>query len=139
MNLTPIQKQTIERVVNAFETGKADGDYGAVTILRDGPHDIPQITYGRSQTTEYGQFRLLVQRYVKAAGRHSEALSRYTDDIGTRPLAEDRTFRDLLRAAGKDRIMRDVQDRFFAERYYAPAMRWATGHGFKLPLSALAI
>jgi len=68
MDLSPEQKRPIEHVVNVFETGTPDGDYGAISIYADGPHDIRQITYGRSQTTEYGNLRDLVQRYVAANG-----------------------------------------------------------------------
>jgi hypothetical protein len=57
MILTPIQKSLIERVVNVFETGTPDGDYGKITIYHDGLHNIRQITYGWSQTTEYGKLR----------------------------------------------------------------------------------
>ena len=69
MNLSAGQKQIIERVINVFETGTVDGDYGAISIYSDGPHDVRQITYGRSQTTEYGNLRELVSRYG-AAGVH---------------------------------------------------------------------
>jgi len=68
MDLSPDQKRLIERFVNVFETGTPDGDYGLISIYADGPHDIRQITYGRSQTTEYGNLRELVQRYVAANG-----------------------------------------------------------------------
>ena len=44
------------------------GKYGAISIFEDGPNDIRQITYGRSQTTEYGNLRELVQMYVEAGG-----------------------------------------------------------------------
>jgi chitosanase len=140
MNLTAQQKRTIERVVNAFETGSADGDYGKITILRDGPHNIPQITYGRSQTTEYGNLRLLVQHYVAANGIHSGALADYADLVGSVPLTTDLTFRALLREAGtNDPVMQWVQDAFFEKRYFGPALEWADEHGLTLPLSALVV
>ncbi len=53
MNLTPEQQRLVRRVLNVFETGRPDGDYGAIAIFADGPHDIRQITYGRSQTTDH--------------------------------------------------------------------------------------
>jgi len=55
MQLTAKQKRICEQVVNAFETGSARGDYGNISIYNDGPNQIRQITYGRSQTTEYGR------------------------------------------------------------------------------------
>lgn len=35
--------------------------------------------------------------------------------------------------------MKKVQDAFFEERYYKPAIKWAKDNGFILPLSALVI
>src|SRR4029450_4435466 len=118
MNLTPAQQTLARRVLNVFETGRADGDYGAIAIFADGPHDIRQITYGRSQTTEYGNLRDLVQRYVAAAGLFSAALAPYAERVGSVPLTDDPVFKDLLRKAGRqDPVMRTVQDAFFDDRY----------------------
>jgi chitosanase len=59
---------------------------------------------------------------------------------GRVPLTDNHEFKDLLKKAGKeDVLMRKTQDTFFDERYYKPAMRWATNNGFILPLSALVI
>ena len=74
MKLSTAQKRTVVRVVNVFETGKADGDYAALAVFNDGPNDIRQITYGRSQTTEYGNLRELVAKYVAAKGIYSQKL-----------------------------------------------------------------
>jgi len=140
MDLTPDQKRLIERVVNVFETGTPEGDYANISIYHDGPHDIRQITYGRSQTTEYGKLRQLVQKYVDAGGMFSEDLRPYADKVGSTPLTDDAEFKNLLRRAGReDVVMREVQDQFFDEAYFAPAMAWADDHGFSEPLSALVI
>jgi chitosanase len=140
MVLTREQKSTIERIINAFETGSADGDYGAVSIYADGPHNIRQITYGRSQTTEYGNLRTLVQRYADASGVYSQAFRPYVEKTGGAPLTEDVEFKKLLRQAGRrDPVMRSVQDAFFDEAYFNPAMKWCDDHGFSLPLSALVV
>ena len=140
MTPTPQQKTLMTQILNIFETGLATGIYGAVAIYPDGPDDVRQITYGRSQTTEYGNLRDLVQRYVEAGGQYSEHLAPYVDQIGKRPLAGDRIFKaNLVRAGRRDPVMRQVQDTFFDERYFTPAMRWAGDHGLELPLSALVI
>ena len=139
MRLSPNQRRIVERVVNAFETGNADGDYAAISIYNDGPHDLRQITYGRSQTTEFGNLRQLVHDYVAARGRYSESLARYANTVGSRPLAGDREFRSLLRAAGADPVMRSLQDQLFERRYYVPALQWARDHALTLPLSALVV
>ena len=140
MKLSTGQKRIVERVVNVFETGKPDGNYSLIAIFNDGPQDIEQITYGRSQTTEYGNLRELVQKYVAANGIYSKKLKPFAEKIGRVPLTDNQEFKDLLKKAAKeDVLMRKTQDTFFDERYYKPAMRWATNNGFILPLSALVI
>ena len=139
MILTPKQKLICERVLNAFETGTADGDYSKISIFADGPGRIKQITYGRSQTTEYGNLRELIDMYVAANGQQSLQLKPYVAKIGTTALVTDATFLKLLKAAGKDVVMRNTQDAFFDRRYFQRAMKWATAQGLIEALSALVI
>lgn len=140
MILTPAIKSLCERVLNAFETGSAEGDYSVIAIFHDGPHGIRQVTYGRSQTTEYGKLQDLVTRYVNANGMFSADLSPYALQVGNTPLVDNEQFKILLRCAGRDDpIMKTVQDRFFDERYYVPALNWAQSFGFKDALSMLVI
>jgi chitosanase len=140
MNLTAQQKRICEQVVNVFETGSVQGDYGAISIFSDGPNGMRQITYGRSQTTEYGHLEMLITMYVNASGAFSERLRPYIPKIGDIPLVDDSQFKQLLRDAGKnDPKMREVQDEFFDKKYFQPAIAWATANGFALPLSALVV
>ncbi len=140
MKLEKSTKRIIERVVNVFETGRPKGKYGAIAIFHDGPHDIRQITYGRSQTTEYGNLRELLKLYVDANGMFSKKLRPFAEKVGSEPLTDDNNFKKLLRDAGnKDPIMHNVQDNFFDKRYFKPAMKWAKQHDFIMPLSALVI
>ncbi|MDD5579911.1 MAG: chitosanase [Methylobacter sp.] len=140
MNLTDQQKSICEQVVNVFETGSAEGNYGAIAIFPDGPHGMKQVTYGRSQTTEYGNLEELVKTYVDKHGTYSEQLRDYLPKIGVTPLVNDALFQKHLKDAGdKDPIMRQVQDVFFDKRYFKPAIDWADNNGFTLPLSALVI
>ena len=140
MQLSELQKRLIQRVVNVFETGSPNGSYSNITIYHDGPHDIRQITYGRSQTTEYGNMRQLVEQYVGASGLFSEQLRPYVAKVGSTPLTDDTNFTNFLKRAGKeDPVMKRTQDSFFDRVYYRPAMRWADQQGFALPLSALVI
>ena len=130
MNLSQTQKRLIERVINVFETSTPDGNYSAIAIFHDGPHDIRQITYGRSQTTEYGNLRKLVERYVAANGLFSAALQPFAGLVGSTPLTDNATFKDFLRKAGKqDPLMRQAQDKFFEDIYFRPAMKWADDKG----------
>jgi len=140
MNLTAQQKRLCEQIINVFESGSPLGNYSAISIYKDGPHNQRQVTYGRSQTTEFGNLAELLEMYVKAEGIYSEALRPYLDRIEVVPLADDSLFLQLLRDAGrKDPLMRQTQDAFFDKRYFIPAMTWADNNGFSLPLSALVI
>jgi len=138
--LTPGQRLVCERVINAFETGSAEGDYSNITIFADGPNDIRQVTYGRAQTTEYGNLRELVNMYVEAGGRFSEDLRDFVPRIGRVALVDNTAFKNLLRRAGsEDPVMRHTQDIFFDRRYFQPAMHWGDQNGFTRALSALVI
>ncbi|HET6974679.1 MAG TPA: chitosanase [Pyrinomonadaceae bacterium] len=140
MQLDANQKLLIQRIINVFETGSPDGDYSTISIFHDGPHDIRQITYGRSQTTEYGNLRKLVTDYVNAGGLFSQQLQPFADRVGSVALTDNAEFKTLLRRAGReDPVMRKTQDKFFDDIYYKPAMKWADQQGFTLPLSALVI
>lgn len=140
MNLSAKQKTLCEQVVNVFETGSVHGDYAAISIYHDGPHGIRQVTYGRSQTTEYGNLEALLAMYADSHGTYSEQLKPYLPKIGVTPLVDDHDFLQLLKEAGKnDPVMRTVQDDFFDKRYFLPAMEWANENGFTLALSALVI
>ena len=140
MRLTAQQKRLIERIVNVFETGTVEGNYGAIAIFNDGPNNIEQITYGRSQTTEYGNLRTLIQKYVALNGSFSKKFKPFVDKIGKSALTDNEEFKDLLKRAGKeDLVMRKTQDAFFDEKYFQPAIKWAKDNGFILALSALVI
>ena len=140
MQLSKSQKRLLERVINVFETGTPDGKYHAIAIFHDGPHDIRQITYGRSQTTEYGNLHLLVKQYAAAGGTFSQELGAFAERVGRVPLTDHEEFKTLLRRAGKeDAVMRQIQDDFFERVYFRPAMKWADEHGLTRPLSALVI
>lgn len=140
MYLTATQRNLIERIINKIETGKPDGDYGAISIYADGPNDIRQITYGRAQTTEYGNLRKLVKMYVAAGAAQSAALAAYADKVGSVGLTDDDTFKNLLRTAGRnDPVMQTIQDQFFEKVYFSPSMQWADDNGFITALSALVI
>ena len=140
MKLTSEQRLICERVINVFETGTIKGKYGAISIYHDGPGEIRQITYGRSQTTEYGNLRQLVDMYASAGGTYSDDLKPYVKMIGNVALVDNDTFKTLLRRAGnEDPVMHATQDKFFDIAYFQPAVKWADANGFTLPLSMLVI
>lgn len=140
MVLTTQQKRICEQVINAFETGSAGGNYAGLVVYADGPHGIRQITYGRSQTTEYGKLEALLEAYVHHGGAFAAKLAPYLPKIGVTPLADDAGFKRTLKEAGKlDPVMMTTQDTFFEQHYYAPAAQWASVNGFVKPLSMLVI
>ena len=146
LRIRPEIKKKIEQVINVFESGSAEGKYGALVKLKDYTDPdtnslMVQITYGRSQTTEFGHLKSLVKDYVRNNGVHADTLRPFISQLGKKPsLAENNTFCNALKDAGKnDPIMRDCQDRLFENKYYKPAYRWFEQNNFTMPLSMLVI
>jgi chitosanase len=139
-NLTNTQCRTVEAIVNLFETGHVLGDYGQVTVLAG---DTGHLTFGRSQTTlGSGNLHLLLERYCTNAGaRFGSRLSPFLPRVDAGDIALDTNARlhNLLRATADDPVMRDVQDQFFTEKYFQPAMRTADKQGIALPLGAAVV
>ena len=145
-SITSVIKKKIVQVVNAFETGSATGKYDALVKATDysDPETktkIVQVTYGRSQTTEFGHLKALVQDYINSKGIYADQLLPYLNRIGNKPsLAADDVFCNSLKDAGKnDPIMKTCQDNLFETKYYQPAHNWFTVNDFVLPLSLLVI
>lgn len=139
-------KRKIEQVVNVFETGMPEGNYGA--LVKEADYQDPktgqlivQITYGRSQTTEFGNLKALVQDYIARKGIFAAQLARYVEHIGKQPsLADQEEFCSALKRAGNgDSQMKICQDAFFDSKYYMPAYAWFRQNGFTQPLSLLVI
>ena len=140
MLLTALQKSAAQAIVNIFETGSIRGNYGDVTLL---PGDSCQLTYGRSQTTlASGNLFLLIQDYCS---QNHGALSKDFQPYLTKlqvcdsSLNNDMTFRGLLKDAGSDPVMQDVQDAFFDRVYWDPAMRSADALGAQSTLGAAIV
>jgi chitosanase len=133
-------KTLVQRVLNAAETGTADGAYHDITIVADGKGGTRQITYGKSQTTEQGNLAKLIRLYCDKGGKYAAQLTPYQPVIGVKPLVDDSTFKNLLSRAGKDDpVMKQAQDEFFDEVYWEPAFEWFKKNEFTLPLSMLVI
>lgn len=138
--LTPTQAQAAKAIVNLFETGSVLGDYGQVTLL---PGDTGRLTYGRSQTTlASGNLHALLQRYcdtpgARFAGRLRPQLPRFAAQEAA--LDTDARLHNLLRACADDRLMREVQDAFFDDAYWQPALRAARKLGIGSPLGVAVV
>jgi chitosanase len=137
--LTPLQKKTAQAIVNIFETGRAIGDYGSVTLI---PGDSGHLTYGRSQTTlASGNLALLIHAYCAAGGVLSADLRPFLPAFDNRDLSLDSNeqVKTMLRSAGSDPVMRNVQDAFFDRVYWAPAIEAAGRLGITLSLGAAVV
>lgn len=133
------KKAKIQSIINVFETGSIKGDYKNVSIYNDGPDGAKQVTYGKSQTTEYGNLKDLIKMYVENKGVKAAELTPYISKIGSTPLWTDKTFISLIKEAGVDPIMISTQDVFFDKHYWNPAIKWCADNEFTLPLAGLVI
>jgi chitosanase len=124
--LTATQKATAQAILNIFETGSVCGEYGNVTLIKG---DTGRLTFGRSQTTlGSGNLTKLLQRYCANSGaRFARRLQPYLDKFADKAqeLDLDNQLHNLLRATADDPVMRDTQDVFFDDEYWAPAIRIA--------------
>ena len=138
--LTGTQKRTAQAIINIFETGRVRGDYGQVTLIKG---DKGHLTYGRSQTTlASGNLFLLIQDYCSAPGAACGGLLEpYLTKLQLRDLTldNDAALKSALREAGSDSVMHTVQDGFFDEVYWEPAMRNTNAAGLARPLSATVV
>ena len=123
MAINNTQKRTILAIVNAFETARALGDYGNVTVIKG---DQGHLTYGRSQTTlGSGNLAKLMDRYCDAPGaRFAAQLRPFLPQFQARDTALDKNLglHQILRDAGEDPVMVVVQDKFFDDVYFSPAV-----------------
>lgn len=137
---TLTQKQAAQAIINIFETGAVLGDYGNVTLIAG---DTGHLTFGRSQTTlGSGNLGDLLERYCANAGaRFGERLSVWLPRVKAGDVALDNELRlhNLLRATADDPVMRDTQDQFFDEVYWAPALRSASNLGITTALGVAVV
>lgn len=138
--ITQQQKIKILQIINVFETGTPEGKYDDLVVYDDGKNGSKQITFGRSQTTEQGNLKSLIELYIQKDGSFKNDFIPYLPKIGKTPLWENRTFKELLKkSAREDMLMRTAQDDFFDTIYYLPAQIFFEGNKFTLPLSMLVI
>ncbi len=130
MSLATLQKAAAQAIVNIFETGSVRGNYGDVTLL---PGDSGQLTYGRSQTAlASGNLFLLIQAYcARTDAQFGATMKSYLASLEAcdRSLNYDAVFRALLKDAGDDPVMQELQDAFFDSVYWDPAVRSAKALG----------
>lgn len=141
-------KAKVIAIVNCFETGSVTGKYDAIAILNDNPVRGKQVTYGKSQASEFGGLPLLLKEYEQRQGYLNQVLTQKLPDLAKLVdsrtgkdtiLSRDHDFIQLLHDLARDPLMQQVQDQFFDQHYFSPAYYWFTDNGFTLPLSLLVI
>ena len=147
--ISPATANKIVQVLNVWETGSKEGNYGAYVTYADFTYkgnNYRQITYGKSQTTEFGNLKKLLQMYINNDGTYKDELAPYIDRIGViengnpKSLWQDKNLKKILVDAGNnDEIMKATQDVFFDNYYFQPAVAWFIHYGFTKPLSLLVI
>lgn len=142
------EKKKIQAILNYWETGTLTGDYGCVSVFKDGWSEngkfkVRQITYGRSQTTEQSGLRQLIELYLSKDGAIYIGLREFLPKIklrGESELVDNIRFKEMLQDAGRlDSVMQAAQDEFFDDYYWKPAYKFFEENGFTLPLSMLVI
>ena len=138
--MTPLQQKTIKAIVNVFETGRAAGDYSAVTVLAG---DSGHLTYGRSQSAlgSGSLFQLLSQYSVAPGAKFAAQIQPYLPRLEARDvtLDNDATLRNILREAGSDSVMQAEQDSFFDANYFNPACTSASACGLNSVLGQAVV
>jgi chitosanase len=138
--VTEQQKKCAQAIVNIFETGQVEGDYGKVTLL---PNDPGHLTYGRSQTTlTSGNLYLLAKAYAETTGsEYASEFEAYLSRLANRDtsLDYDTRLRGLLRDAGNDPVMHEVQDEFFDRVYWNPSLQAAEIVGISTGLGTAVV
>lgn len=137
--ITEAIKKKICTIVSVFETSSLTPRYDMVTVLPDGPRGSLMLTYGAHQVTERSGLKGLIEAYSKSYGTYARQFKPYVPLIGTKSLHGNYTFKHLLKQAGGDPVMQDMQDAFFEINYYFPAYNFLKNNGFTLPLSMLVI
>jgi chitosanase len=124
--MNDLEASTAKAIVNMFETGRLLGNYASVVV---DPKDPGHLTYGRSQTTlASGNLYTLIASYCGAPGaQFATQLQPYLDLLQARDfsLDNDMDLRSVLKQAGSDPTMHQVQDRFFDNAFWLPANRLA--------------
>lgn len=111
-----------------------------LVVYADGKNNSRQITFGRSQTTEQGNLKALLQLYVAKNGKFANDFKPFIPDVGKNSLVNNIKFKNLLRkSAREDAVMRTSQDEFFDKLYYQPALQFFEKNLFTHALSMLVI
>lgn len=128
----------IKKILLAFEQSRTTIKYDDVYKYEDGPNDIKQITLSFG-ITEYGNLKNFIKEYCLKNGRYSKDFNSYIPLIGTKSLAQDTSFINLLKESASDPVMQQCQEQAFDSMYITPALAWCSKNNLILPLSQAVI
>ena len=135
----------IRRILSVAECGKPEFPYSEVYIYADDNRFQPprrQITYSIGFTEGGGNLKKVLERYCDEGGVEASAIRSFLYNLGAKSkgsLAGNQTFISLLKAAGTEELMRQIQREEFDRMYLEPAIGWGEQYGFTLNLSFLVI
>jgi chitosanase len=138
--MNAIQTATTVAIVNIFETGRMRGDYGGIAVIEG---DAGHLSYGRSQASlGSGPLFALLNDYCAQPGALFAAqLAPYLPRFQQRDVSldADDAVRKLLKLASVDAVMQRTQNRFFTDRFLAPALQAAQRVGITQPLGQAVV
>ena len=143
VNITDIQKKTIQAIIATFETGQLPSLKGYATITNI-KGDNGGLTYGIHQTSiNSGNLYFLIKDYCETAEcKYGDNLKPYLDPLlyKSSDLAKNEKFLELLRtAAYNDQLMVEAQDRFFDRVYWSQAILEANKLGINTALGLAVV
>jgi chitosanase len=132
-------KENIIKVLNCFETGKAETDYSSIFLYRDGPNKTKQVTLGRGYV-ESGSLWTVFEHYQKLGGATASKLLSYKKDKGKQTLPNNKEFLNLIVSAGKnDPLFRQAQDSVYDLLYWKKGADYCATNGFETNLGMAVI
>lgn len=148
-NVYQDKKNEIKKIINIFETGKPEGDYGKLTLIEG---DRGGLTYGRSQTTiNSGGLEKLFKNFIKYSSHfyvkneikeNINILKSFMESVANKEsdlIFNSEEFKKSLKALSETELMRKTQDSFFDESYWRPAASTFNRLGLELPLSLAVV
>jgi hypothetical protein len=140
LQLQPFQEEKISSVLNIFETGKPELNYGAVYIYPDGDNKRKQVTLSIGFTEDSGSLGKVIRIYIEAKGMYANEFLPYVNKIGKGILWNNTAFINLIKKAGtNDLIFVETQEFVYRTLYVHPSRNVAESLGLKLPLSILVV
>ena len=137
MKLNDLSIKRIKNILCLAEQGTHGIPYGKVEVMADGPGRIKQVTLSVGFTQYGGNLGKVINEYAKRDGKFAKELSSFRMD--SEKLPGSSKFKTLLKQAGDDPIMQQVQEDLYTSLYIGPAIKWAEDEGFREPLSYLII